>query len=44
MKFAKTQLRMMSRVRGEMAIIAAAQGNRRDQVTEKELVEIQNLF
>ena len=44
MKVAKTQLRMMARVRGEMAVIAAAQGNRRDQVTDKELVEIQNLY
>lgn len=44
MKVAKTQLRMMARVRGEMAVIAAAQGNRRDQVTDKELAEIQDLY
>jgi solute carrier family 8 (sodium/calcium exchanger) len=44
MKYAKTQLRMMSRVRGEMAVIAAAQGNKQDNMQDKDLIQVQEHF
>jgi len=35
---------MMARVRGEMAVIAAAQGNKQDGMTDKDMENVQEHF
>lgn len=43
-QFAKTQLRLIARVKGELAVIAAAQGNKRDYMEDKDVIQVQDLY
>lgn len=40
----KSQLRTLARVRGDAAILAAAQGNKAESIDEKEVQQIQDLY